>query len=246
MVELLMPIDSITFGPNSILALTSIPVYVQCIPKQYQSNGRLLNHFRELFPAKSVVESNVGLQITRLSKRVLERNTVLGNLEHAINVKRVKGTDPTHSTSMCGAKVSSIPTYTAELQALNKKVKASIERLELLDDGIHPTKDDAELGNEQEQPREADELLLEKEKATKAIKAGRADGAHRNAAFVSFNSLRSRTAALQMEQYDAPFEMEVFEAPDPEGRPDLSNETVSFRHGTDVHFLALTFLVGFV
>lgn len=217
-----MPIDGITIGPNSILALTSILVYVQCIPKQYQSNGRLLNHFRKLFPAKSVVESSIGLQITRLSKRVLERNTVLENLEHAINVKNVEGTDPTHSSSMCGAKVDSIPTYTEELQVLNKKVKASIERLELLDDGdIHPI-NDVEIVTEQEQPREGDELLLEKEKAMKAIKAGRADGAHLNAAFVSFSSLRSRNAALQMEQFDAPFEMEVFEAPDPEGKSDLS------------------------
>jgi hypothetical protein len=175
-----------------------------------------------------VVESSIGLQITRLSKRVLERNAVVGNLEHAINVKNVKNIDPTHSVSMCGPKVDSIPTYTEELQVLNKKVKASIERLELLDDGMHPTKD-AELGTEQEQPRETDELLLEKEKAMKAIKARRADGAHLNAAFVSFNSLRSRNAALQMEQFHAPFEMEVFEAPDPEGRSDLLKEAVSFR-----------------
>jgi hypothetical protein len=235
----------VIIGPNSILALTLLPVYVQCIPKQYKSNARLLNHFRELFPAKSLVESNIGLQITRLSKRVLERNTVLGKLEHAINVKNVEGTDPTHSAKMCGAKVDSIPTYIEELHALNKKVKASIERLELLDDGMHPTKD-TELGTGQEQPREADELLPEKEKVMKAINAGRADGAHLNAAFVSFNSLRSRNAALQIEQYDVPFEMEVFEAPDPEGRSDLSKETVSFRHGVDVHYRALTFLVGFV
>jgi hypothetical protein len=158
-------------------------------------------------------------------------------------VKYVKDIDPTHSTSMCGAKVDSIPTYTEELHALNKKVKASIERLELIDDGIHPIKD-AELGTQQEQPREAGELLPEKEKARKAIKAGRADGAHLNAAFVSFNSLRSRNAALQMEQYDTPFEMEVFEAPDPEGTSE--KETVLFHDGADVYFRALTFLIVFV
>ena len=51
-----------------------------------------------------------------------------------------------------------------------------------------------------------------------ALLAGNDDGEPIGAGFVSFKSLRTTQAALQMIQYPEPFAMEVLEAPDPKGK----------------------------
>jgi hypothetical protein len=83
--------------------------------------------------------------------------------------------------------VQSIPCYTAELVKWNEKVKNSLQKLSLPEEGD---------GNG----------------------FGQNDGTVLTAGFVSFNSLRSVQAALQMTHAEDPFTMEVLEAPDPEGR----------------------------
>jgi hypothetical protein len=164
-------------------------VYIQNIPEEYQSNERLLQFFRSLFPAESVTEANMGVCVSELSKTVKQRDIVLGKLEHAINVRRVTGMEPSHSSNLGGdGTVVSIPCYTAELGEWNEKVKNSLQKLSL---------------GEEEGDRNG---------------FGQKDGTVLTAGFVSFNSLRSVQAALQMTHAEDPFTMAVLEAPDPEGR----------------------------
>jgi hypothetical protein len=166
-------------------------VYIQNIPVEYQSNERLLQFFRSLFPAESVTEAHMGVCVSELSKTVKQRDIFLRKLEHAINVRRVTGMEPSHHSNLggggAGGTVQSIPCYTVELGKWNEKVKHCLDNLSLRAEG-----DRNRFGQE--------------------------DGTVLPAGFVTFNSLRSVQAALQMTHSEDPFTMEVLEAPDPEGR----------------------------
>jgi hypothetical protein len=202
---------------------------MRCIPEEYQSNTKLLEYFKGLYPSESVLESNIAVNLPNLSKKILERDTMLANLEHAINVKNVKGIPPMHSTKMCGGeKVDSIAAYSEELRKLNTEVKESIEKLEPTDCRTTSKMDDGEAQQDEEIKATADynvdeeiqgtEESKERKSLMSSIMSGKDDGDKLTAAFVTFNSLRTTQKALQMFHYEEPHAMETLEAPDPEGK----------------------------
>ena len=86
-----------------------------------------------------------------------KRNTILPKLEHAINVSTVKGTTPMHKTKkMCGTKVESVPTYSAELEELNGEISSDIDKIEALqlerdeDDGVRALRGEIANSNDVE------------------------------------------------------------------------------------------------
>jgi hypothetical protein len=184
-------------------------VYIQNIPAEYQSDEHLLQFFRSLFPAESVTEAIMGVCVSELSKTVKQRDIVLRKLEHAINERRVTGMEPSHRSNMGdgadGETVKSIPCYAVELEKWNQNVKNALQ-----------------------------ELSLAREEEGDRNRFGQKDGAVLTAGFVSFNSLRSVQAALQMTHSEDPFTMEVLEAPDPEGR-----SSFRFIRCTSTHLIKL-------
>lgn len=104
-------------------------VYVAHIPEEYRSDGKLLNYFRTIFTKDAVLEASVAMDISNLEKKVQERTKVLEKLEHAVNVRNVKGHEPKHGNPL-GESLESIPTYAAELNNLNDEIKAQIEEIE--------------------------------------------------------------------------------------------------------------------
>jgi len=111
-------------------------VYVTGIPLELRSDTAVSAYFRECFHSDSVLEAHVALDIPALEKKVAERNSCVAKLEHAINVRDVKGggtVGPTHRTGplgLWGAKVESIDAYTEELRKLNEEVAQAIEAIE--------------------------------------------------------------------------------------------------------------------
>ena len=111
-------------------------VYVTAIPLELRSDAAVSAYFRECFHSDSVLEAHVALDIPALEKKVAERNACVAKLEHAINVRDVKGggtVGPTHRTGplgLWGPKVESIDAYTEELRKLNEEVAQAIEAIE--------------------------------------------------------------------------------------------------------------------
>ncbi len=93
-------------------------VYVAHIPIEYRSDVALLEYFRSIFPPEDVLEAKVALDIRNLDKKVAAREKVIGDLEHAVNIRNVKGN------------AESIPTHAAELNALNDEISNAIAKVE--------------------------------------------------------------------------------------------------------------------
>lgn len=104
-------------------------VYVAHIPIEYRSDVALLEYFRSIFPPEDVIEAKVALDIRNLDKKVAARTKVIGNLEHAVNIRDVKECEPTHRTAF-GESLDSIPTYSAELTKLNEDISSAISKIE--------------------------------------------------------------------------------------------------------------------
>lgn len=111
-------------------------VYVTGIPLELRSDAAVSAYFRECFDSDSVLEAHVALDIPALEKKVVERNACVAKLEHAINVRDVKGggtVGPTHKTGplgLWGPTVDSIEAYTEELRTLNEEITKAIEAVE--------------------------------------------------------------------------------------------------------------------
>ncbi|CAJ1962995.1 unnamed protein product [Cylindrotheca closterium] len=104
-------------------------VYVQNIPIEYQTNAALTEFFSSAYPG-TVLDAHLAMQAAHLKKKVDERDSVIANLEHAINIREVTGVVPqaknliTRQTSG-----SAIQGYGDKLVALNKEISYSIETL---------------------------------------------------------------------------------------------------------------------
>jgi hypothetical protein len=206
-------------------------IYLRCITTgDYLTNdGKLVDYFNSIYNDDQVcVEAHVARKIPNLSKKVLERDALVANLEHAMNVKEDTGgvVPPMHSTKLCGGeKVDSIQTYTKELKTLNAEIKVAMETLESNHNG---NKDSNEATSHEKEetndavvasPPLAEETTdAEPGKSFLGLLSGQADGAKLTAAFVSFRSLRAANAAIQIDHSEQPHAMEVFEAPDPDGK----------------------------
>jgi hypothetical protein len=109
-------------------------VYLSGLPKELQSNAAIRDYFSHCFSHNENIVADVALalKIPNLEKKSQKRDKILPKLEHAINVKEVKGETPFHKTKLCGEQKESIPTWTKELQDLNLEISEEIARIELL------------------------------------------------------------------------------------------------------------------
>lgn len=103
-------------------------VYVSHIPKEYRSDVALLEYFRSVFSHEDVLEAKIAVDTHNLEKKIAKRLEVVGKLEHAINIKTVKGIEPNH-LNLKGKMVQSIPTYGKELMKLNEKISSVIDEI---------------------------------------------------------------------------------------------------------------------
>ena len=183
-------------------------VYVRCIPESLRSQDKIIAFFKGLLPEATVADVQIGLKVPLLQGTALERDATVFKLEHAMNIKEFKtpGVEPMHKTKLFGGeKVESIPQYTKELDQLNKELKYGIQRVENEVNGV---------SNDEETTTKVPEgIELVNEKGKPKFDESAVVGA----AFVSFNSLKSMNAALQMTHHNQAFAMEALPAPEPEG-----------------------------
>jgi hypothetical protein len=104
-------------------------VYVAHIPEEYRSDSKLLHYFQSIFSEEDVLDAKVALDLNHLENKVVARKKVLQNLEHAVNIRDVKGYEPMRGNPL-GGKLPSIPTFTSELNDLNKEISNNIEKIE--------------------------------------------------------------------------------------------------------------------
>jgi len=104
-------------------------LYIANIPEEYRSDVKLLEYFRSIFSKEAVLEAKVALAIPNLDKKVAARTKAVEKLEHAVNIRDVKGFEPTHMTPL-GETLQSIPTFATELNGLNGKITEVIEKIE--------------------------------------------------------------------------------------------------------------------
>eukprot|EP00339_Tiarina_fusa_P000668 CAMPEP_0117082154 /NCGR_PEP_ID=MMETSP0472-20121206/57867_1 /TAXON_ID=693140 ORGANISM="Tiarina fusus, Strain LIS" /NCGR_SAMPLE_ID=MMETSP0472 /ASSEMBLY_ACC=CAM_ASM_000603 /LENGTH=929 /DNA_ID=CAMNT_0004810305 /DNA_START=7 /DNA_END=2796 /DNA_ORIENTATION=+ len=211
-------------------------IYVRCIaPEEYLSDAKLVEFFNKLNNSTTAdaicVEAHVARKIPNLTKKVAERDALVANLEHAINVKEDTGVGPMHSTKLCGGeKVDSIETYTQELETLNQEIKEALEKL-AAQNGALQTKGSSLMSDMEKEETSIPATAAPSADATEETPAsflggkaaamtnllsGQDDGEHLTAAFVSFRSLQAANAAIQMDHSETPHAMEAFEAPDPD------------------------------
>ena len=103
-------------------------VYVSHIPKEYRSDVALLEYFRSIFSHEDVLEAKIAVDTHNLEKKIARRLEIVGKLEHAINIKRVKGIEP-HHINLKGKMVQSISAYGKELKKLNSKISNVIDEI---------------------------------------------------------------------------------------------------------------------
>jgi hypothetical protein len=110
-------------------------VYVAQIPLEYRSDARLLEYFQTIFSKEVVLDAKVAVNIPQLEKKVGDRKKVIEKLEHAVNLRNVKGYEPLHlvigvGEGVMGQQVESIPEYSKELNRLNEDITSAIEKIE--------------------------------------------------------------------------------------------------------------------
>ena len=119
-------------------------VYVANIPKELQSNQRLLGYFQDCFPGDCVLEANIALNIPKLEKTVAKRDSTVLKLEHLINLEEVKGKTPMRrSINPTEPPQDAITATLADLNDLNTQVSSEITEIE----GMHRTTGDGDDGS---------------------------------------------------------------------------------------------------
>jgi Late exocytosis, associated with Golgi transport/Cytosolic domain of 10TM putative phosphate transporter len=166
-------------------------VYVHGIRDEFRADYDLADYFQECFGLGRVQEAHLKLDTPELLEMTLKRTALIQKLEHAINVEELEHKTPTHKVG--GTVVNSIEAYADELKNWNREIT---ERIEYLEAGGYDS-DDPDA---------------------KTIKSARqTEGGPLDGGFVTFYNLSSTQAARQMNHARMPFEMQVVEAPDPEG-----------------------------
>jgi hypothetical protein len=122
-------------------------VFVSHIPEEYRSDLKLKMYFQKIFGDESVVDARLGRDIKALEHKVAARDKIVEQLEHAVNIRMVKGYEPTHNVSMIPLsvpkrksgkdddnnntqKVLSIPEYCKQLNNINDEIKTQIESVD--------------------------------------------------------------------------------------------------------------------
>ena len=119
-------------------------IYLSGLPKEMQSNQAIREYFTHCFSNHDediVADVQLAVKIPKLEKKVEKREKIVPKLEHAINLRDVKGKSPMHRKPihdkfiLCGGeKVESIPAWTKELEELNDEIGKEIDRIQLMRD----------------------------------------------------------------------------------------------------------------
>lgn len=122
---------------HAFLSMKRVPnysIFLSGLPVEMQSSTAITEYFSSCFEgANVVVDVNVALVIPDLEKKVAKRDALVSKLEHANNILKVKKATPTHRSKIFGgAKVESVPTYTREIEDLNKDIEQDIARIHTL------------------------------------------------------------------------------------------------------------------
>eukprot|EP00984_Skeletonema_dohrnii_P035830 scaffold36069_cov150-Skeletonema_dohrnii-CCMP3373.AAC.3 len=146
-------------------------IYLSGLPKELQSNHAIREYFTHCFShhdSDIVADVQLAVKIPKLEKKVGKRDKILPKLEHAINLRDVKGKIPVHrkvpnldnpKLMLCGGeKVESIPEWMEELEELNDEIGREIDRIEELQEQRRGGDDD---GNDV-----VKSLLLEKKEGS--------------------------------------------------------------------------------
>eukprot|EP00986_Skeletonema_menzelii_P009241 scaffold4151_cov137-Skeletonema_menzelii.AAC.13 len=133
-------------------------IYLSGLPKEMQSNHAIREYFTHCFShhdSDIVADVQLAVKIPKLEKKVGRRDKILPKLEHAINLRDVKGKSPMHRKPpnlenpkliMCGGeKVESIPEWMKELEELNDEIGREIDRIELLQEQRRGDDDDDDI-----------------------------------------------------------------------------------------------------
>jgi hypothetical protein len=119
----------ISLVPSLFFLSRSFQVYVQNIPLEYQNNAKL----REFFSSASdgaVIDVHLAVECPNLQKKVLERDKIVANLEHAINIREITGVSPQVKNIITRAESGSLITSLGdELVDLNEEISETIELL---------------------------------------------------------------------------------------------------------------------
>ena len=103
-------------------------VYISNIPSKYCSSEKLYEYVCKIFSSNQVFKAQIAFDIPQLDKLSMERKKLVDKLEHAINVKNVKGVVPKHrSPILFGPKVDSIEAYTKQLACMNDDISRRID-----------------------------------------------------------------------------------------------------------------------
>eukprot|EP00544_Gedaniella_sp_CCMP2646_P013557 CAMPEP_0202490390 /NCGR_PEP_ID=MMETSP1361-20130828/7807_1 /ASSEMBLY_ACC=CAM_ASM_000849 /TAXON_ID=210615 /ORGANISM="Staurosira complex sp., Strain CCMP2646" /LENGTH=954 /DNA_ID=CAMNT_0049120269 /DNA_START=50 /DNA_END=2914 /DNA_ORIENTATION=- len=117
----------------STLEPRNFSVYVANIPRELQSNQKLLEYFQDCFPGDCVLEANVALKIPKLEKLVAKRDSTVLILEHLINLEEVKGKTPMRrSINPREPPQDAIKATLADLNELNTQVTDQITEIEAM------------------------------------------------------------------------------------------------------------------
>lgn len=75
-------------------------VFVSHIPPEFRADAKLKLYFQKIFGRDSVLDARLVRDISTLEGKVALREKILEKLEHAVNVRNVKGYEPTHNISV--------------------------------------------------------------------------------------------------------------------------------------------------
>ena len=115
----------------SALEPRNYSVYVADIPKELQSNQKLLKYFQNCFTDDCVLEANVALNIPKLEKTVARRDNTVLKLEHLINIEDIKGKTPMRrSINPIDPPIDAITATLKDLNELNTQVTEQITAIE--------------------------------------------------------------------------------------------------------------------
>jgi hypothetical protein len=123
-------------------------IFVSHIPEEYRTDLKLKMYFQNIYGKDSVVDAKLGRDIKALEVQVAARDKIVDKLEHAVNIRNVKGYEPTHNMSIIPLgipktksgndadeqttkKVLSIPEYSKQLNTINDDITQQIESVEV-------------------------------------------------------------------------------------------------------------------
>jgi hypothetical protein len=101
-------------------------IYVSGIPKEYRSSYALADYFQRT--TNAVLVAHIAMDIPSLESKVVKREKLIQDLEHALALEQLKGVIQMHRTGSL-RKVLSVETYQAELVVLNKEIALRIGKV---------------------------------------------------------------------------------------------------------------------